>query len=69
MTHPLCGPYDHLSGALGMRAGDRVVHIDGRRGIADAFLHDGEALVTWEDGTHGVVNWAVLRRAEAEEAR
>lgn len=30
---------------------------------------DGEALVTWEDGTHGVVNWNMLRRAEIEEAR
>lgn len=67
MPHPLFGPYDNLSGANGMRAGDRVIYIDGRHGIADAFLHDGEALVTWEDGTYGVVNWAMLRRAETIE--
>jgi chemotaxis protein histidine kinase CheA len=48
-----------------MQAGDRVIHIDGRRGVADEFLHDGDAFVSWDDGTFDTVKWNVLRRESA----
>lgn len=52
------------SGALGMKAGDRVRHIpDGRTGTADEFLHDGDALITWDDGSYGTVKWNNLEAA------
>jgi hypothetical protein len=63
MTHPLSFP--NTSGALDMQAGDRVIHIDGRRGVADEFLHDGDAFVSWDDGTFDTVKWNVLRRESA----
>ncbi len=60
MTHPLAFPND--SGALGMRAGDRVVYtIDGRCGVLDEALHDGDALVTFDCGKHATVKWRCLR--------
>jgi hypothetical protein len=52
----------HRSGAFGMKSGDVVVYsIDGRECRADEFLHDGDAFVTWADGTHGTVHWNHLR--------
>ena len=57
MAHPLA-IIGHHNGANGMKAGDRVQHtLDGRMGIADEFLHDGDAFVTWEDGSHDTVKW------------
>jgi hypothetical protein len=55
--HPLA--YDqNKSGGNGMNAGDRVRYrIDGRTGIADEFLSDGDTFVTWDDGTFGTVKW------------
>ena len=48
-----------------MEAGDRVRYgIDGRTGIADEFLHDGDAFVTWDDGTFGTVKWSHLEKVE-----
>lgn len=58
--HPLARPYN-CSGALGMRAGDRVVNFDGKRGVADEFLSDGDAFVTWDDGGIATVKWNYLR--------
>lgn len=64
--HPLAHP--GRSGANGMMAGDRVLHVlDGRIGIADEFLHDGETFVTWEDGTFGTVKWRNLRPHEQKQ--
>ena len=62
-THPLAVRSEPgSSGALGMKSGDRVVHIpDGRACVADEFLHDGDALVTFEDGEHGIVKWNNLK--------
>ena len=41
-----------------MKAGDRVVYmIDGRRGVADEFLHDGDCFVTFDGGRHETVKW------------
>ena len=35
---------------MGMKASDRVRHtVDGRTGVADEFLHDGDAFMTWDD--------------------
>jgi len=67
MMHPLAIA-DHSNGALGMKAGDRVLYtIDGRTGVADEFLHDGDALVTWDDGTYGTVHWNHLVPAPKQE--
>lgn len=40
-----------------MKAGDRVVLSDGRRGRADEFLQDGEAYVTLDNGSCVTVRW------------
>lgn len=41
-----------------VHAGDHVVYlIDGRKGILDECLHDGEALISWDDGGYGTVKW------------
>lgn len=59
--HPLATPGTR-SGANGMKAGDRIVHtLDGRRGVADEFLHDGEAFVSFDDGGFGTVKWCNLQ--------
>jgi hypothetical protein len=45
-----------------MSAGDRVRYtINGRTGVADEFLSDGDAFVTWDDGIYGTVKWHHLR--------
>lgn len=55
--HPLAWP-DNRSGAFDMRAGDRVVYvIDVRHGVADEFLRDGDAFVTFDDGSYETVKW------------
>lgn len=59
--HPLAIP-NNRSGANGMKAGDRVIYaIDGRRGVADEFLHDGDAFVTFDGGIYETVKWHHLR--------
>lgn len=61
---------DNKSGALGMKAGDRVRYtIDGRTGVADEFLHDGDAFVTWDDGTFGTVHWNHLEKITEEKQK
>jgi hypothetical protein len=45
----------------GLRAGDRIITEDGRRGTADEFLPDGEAYVSFDNGTHATVRWAQIR--------
>ena len=55
--HPLALT-GHRNGANGMKAGDRVIYtIDGRCGVADEFLHDGDAFVTFDDGSYETVKW------------
>lgn len=52
----------YRNGANGMKAGDRIVYsVDGRHGVADEFMHDGDAFVTFDDGTHVTVKWHNLR--------
>lgn len=49
------------SGACGMKVGDRVIYVlDGRHGVADEFLQDGDTYITWDDGTYGNVKWRLL---------
>lgn len=59
--HPLA--FIKESGALGMKAGDRFVHADGRRGVLDEFLPDGDAFVTWDDGSFGIIKWREAGRS------
>lgn len=41
-----------------VHAGDRIIYlIDGRTGVLDECLHDGDSFVTWDDGTFGTVKW------------
>lgn len=51
----------HRNGALGIKAGDRFVYdVDGRHGWADEFLQDGDAFVTFDDGTHDTIKWNLM---------
>jgi hypothetical protein len=46
------------SGAFDLSAGDRFIYsIDGRHGRADEFLQDGDAFVTFDDGTYDTIKW------------
>ena len=41
-----------------VKAGDQVRYtVDGKMATMDEALHDGEAFVTWADGTFGTVKW------------
>ena len=56
MTHPNGGFTDRNERLV--RAGDRVRYlIDGREGTLDEALHDGDAFVTFDDGSFGTVRW------------
>lgn len=62
MTHPLAFTHHKSGGNSGawneVHAGDRIIYlIDGRTGMLDECLHDGEAFVTWDDGTYETVKW------------
>jgi len=47
-----------------VKAGDKVIHLlDEKTAILDEALHDGDALVTWEDGSFGTVKWHNLLKA------
>lgn len=51
------------SGANGMTEGDRVVHeIDGKHGVAQEFLQDGDCQVTFDDGSTKMVKWNNLHK-------
>ncbi len=45
-------------------AGDRVEYRfeNHRRGVLDEALHDGDAFVTWDDGSHATVKWHHLAK-------
>jgi len=59
--HPLA--FENKSGGNSgawneVKNGDHVIYlIDGRTGILDECLHDGDALVTWDNGEFGTVRW------------
>lgn len=41
-----------------VHAGDRIIYlIDGRIGTLDECMHDGDAFVTWDNGTFETVKW------------
>lgn len=57
-------PREYRGSAFGMKAGDRVRYrIDGRTGVADEFLSDGDAFVVWDDDTIETVKWNHLEGA------
>jgi hypothetical protein len=65
--HPLAFPGNKSGGNSGtdheVTSGDRIIYtISGRRGVLDECLHDGDAFVTWDDGTFGTVKWYHLVR-------
>lgn len=45
-------------------AGDRVEYRfeNHRRGVLDEALHDGDAFVTWDDGSYATVKWVHLAK-------
>jgi hypothetical protein len=60
--HPFARPGNNSTmpsrtGKSELRAGDRIVLDDGRRGRADEFLQTGDAYVTLDDGMHVNVAW------------
>ena len=43
---------------VSVKSGDRVQYRFGlRTGVLDEALQDGDAFVTWDDGTYGTVKW------------
>lgn len=50
--------------------GDRVEYRyeNHRRGVLDEALHDGDAFVTWDDGSHATVKWCNLAKIPDEHA-
>lgn len=62
MTHPLAFKDNRSGGNSGawneVHTGDKIIYlINGRTGTLDECLHDGDAFVTWDDGTFGTVHW------------
>ncbi len=47
-----------------MSAGRVIYKLDGRTGVADEFLQDGDTYVTWDDGTFGTVKWNYLEKLD-----
>jgi hypothetical protein len=57
-AHPFSLPMNADGGAMDMRNGDIVRYdIDGRICRLDEAMQDGDAFVTWEDGTYDTVKW------------
>ncbi len=41
-----------------VHSGDEIIYlISGKTAVLDECLHDGDAFVTWDDGTFGIVKW------------
>lgn len=64
--HPFAIPGNRSGGNSGsprqVSSGDRIIYdLDGRCGTLDECLQDGDAFVTWDDGTFGTVKWNHLR--------
>ncbi len=65
MTHPLAfkdnrGGFTDGNGNE-VREGDKVLYAIGhRRAVLHEALHDGDAFITFEDGTFGTVKWRLL---------
>ena len=61
MMHPLAikGISGGNSGGWNeVHSGDHVICLtSGKTGVLDECLHDGDAFVTWDDGTFGTVKW------------
>lgn len=61
MTHPFAikNQSGGNSGAWNeVHAGDHIIYlIDGKTGTLDECLYDGDAFVSWDDGSFGTVKW------------
>jgi hypothetical protein len=60
--HPFAMPNNRSGGNSGsiyeVNSGDRIYHeLSGRKGVLDECLSDGDAFVTWDDGTYETVKW------------
>jgi hypothetical protein len=69
IENPFAFPDNKSGGNCGskneVRSGQRVIYtIDGRHAMLDECLQDGDAFVTWNDGTFGTVKWSHLIPAE-----
>lgn len=68
MTHPMAFP-GGINGGTNkhgqrMSAGDRVRNpFNGKTGIADEFLQDGDTYITYDDGIFDNVKWYHLEPA------
>lgn len=58
--HPLSFEGSSPSGFFGHTSGDILTHSSGKKCRLDEALPDGEAFVTFEDGTYGEVKWNSL---------
>lgn len=59
MRHPLA--IGGRTSVAGITSGDRVrSRYTGLTGVVDEFLSDGDAFVSWDDGTFGTVKWREL---------
>jgi hypothetical protein len=68
MSHPLAFTGRRNGGTnkhgVSISAGDRIRNpFNGKCGIADEFLQDGDAYITYDDGTHDCVKWHNLEPA------
>lgn len=61
--HPMAMVPNQNSGN-GIGYQDRFIASDGRHGRMDEALHDGEAFVTMDDGSHEIMNWHQLRKID-----
>ncbi len=68
MTHPHAFPGNKggFTDGNGRKVveGDRVEYRfeNHRRGVLDEALHDGDAFVTWDDGSYATVKWHHLAK-------
>lgn len=58
--HPLAFS-PNKSGFYGIMSGDRIA-VGDRTGWLDEALHDGEALITYDNGEHDIVLWNSVRK-------
>ena len=74
MTHPFAFPERRSGGNSGawneVHDGDHVIYlITGKTGTLDECLHDGDAFVTWDDGTFGncsLVSFGAVSKGEGD---
>lgn len=58
--HPLAFNGSSSTGFYGHTSGDILTHVSGKKCRLDEALPDGEAFITFEDGTYDCVKWNSL---------